>query len=183
MRFTISDDGWISGAEIVPSPRHAGLLTPRPLVVVHHATATKASPAALTRKIRTYRPHLKTCDLKSCKEHDRAASWHLLGGRDGKLWQSVQLTRAAWHCAAPVQAAGIRWNSANRVSVSVEWENVGPTGKTWPAYTDQQRQLWRDLRQALRVWAGPMADWGHYELDPRRKSDPGRDWMNWVRSL
>jgi N-acetyl-anhydromuramyl-L-alanine amidase AmpD len=171
--YAINADGWIEGANIVPSVRHSPLLVPRPIALVHHATATKASAERLTKKIRTYNP-----------ETDRAASWHLLAGKDGTLWQSVPLTRAAWHCSTPLTARGIRWRSANRVSTGLEWENAGPTGKTWPAYTDQQRQLWRDLKPVLVAWAGDgLVEFGHYELDPARRSDPGRDWMNWLRSV
>lgn len=168
----INQDGWLEGAIVVPSVRHSPLDTELPLCIVHHATSTKASVAALARRIRSYKAGV-----------DRAASWHLIVGKDGRITQSVPFTRGAWHCRGNVKFAGMMFRT-NRVSIGIEWEHEGPVNGKWGPYTVEQKLAWPILRERIWIWRGEgLPQFGHFELGKVRgeHADPGPEWLKFLR--
>lgn len=131
----------------VPSVRATSLEEPKPLGLVWHWTGGPArGPAfasALAEEIRTYD-----------KNKDRAASWHVLLAKDGRVIQSVPFDKGSWHVGRPGRIGGApskpadKWDSLawpgrlyaniNRVTVGVELENSGKLEKVgdkfycWP---------------------------------------------------
>lgn len=182
-------NGWIDTAARVPSVRHGELATPRPLVIIQHATSSPASAMALARRIRSYNPCKKTCPdfkkgwkAKKCG-HDRPASWHGIATREGKVIQSIPFNRRAWHAGHPIKMGKRLYASANPVSIGIEWEHPGPVDGVWADYTDAQRALWPVLRDAIYAYCGgPIPSVGHYEISgPGGHNDPGKAWMDWLR--
>lgn len=180
-------DGWMAGVERVPSVRHSPLDVEHPLCIVHHCTATVSSPQALARRIAKNRgPHViagpNKCPPK-CDQHDRQASWHLIVGKDGRLWQSVPFLRGSWHTRGMVQLGDKRWRT-NRVSIGIEWQHRGPVDGKWGEYTIEQKAVWPTLRARLMLWlGGDVPQFGHYELGNPvgEHSDPGTAWMKFIR--
>lgn len=121
----VTKDGWLEVAASglppvirVPSVRSTGLDVTKPLGIVWHWTAgvgkTPKYATALAEEIRTYD-----------KVKDRAASWHFLVSRDGRILQSIPLTMGSWHVGRPGNIAGRMFGNINRCTVGVELENAG----------------------------------------------------------
>lgn len=175
----IDGTGWLAGDAVtkVPSVRHSALSTREPIAIVWHYTATDEGTAqSLAKRIRTYD-----------QVRDRAASWHVIVGRDGHLWQSVPFLRGAWHCARGT-VAGIHWDGetaqweashdgkrhrVNACSVGIELEGHGG-GFPWEQVAGATR-LVRALVATYPIY--PVhAMLGHADFDPARRSDPGPVW-------
>lgn len=165
----IDSDGWLVGAHVerVPSVRHSKLTTPRgPLAIVWHYTATDVGTAKnLAKRIRTYKRGV-----------DRAASWHVCIGADGRLWQSVSFERGSWHCAKGT----ILGHRVNACTVGVELEGHG---KAFPdEQVDAAVRLVRALAEAYSL-ERRQAGYGHVMFDPSRRSDPGPVWAAMLPGL
>lgn len=121
----IDATGWLSTEEgdpewvQVPSARHSSLSVPMPVAIVWHTTDTLASAETLARRI-----------VALPKQGQRAASWHALVGRDGRIWQSVPFLRASWHVGRGGKIGGVEYASVNKVTVAIELENAGRIEKT-----------------------------------------------------
>lgn len=143
LALVVDQTGWLrlaSGLDSValrrvPSPRHQALVTHDavPAGIVWHWTATRAGTAeGLVRSI-----------ARPVPAGGRAASWHVLVDRQGRIHQSVPLRRGSWHAGGPT-AARFGWAdvpgkpglmqygilkgaklSANGLFVGVELENAG----------------------------------------------------------
>lgn len=178
----VDSQGWLVGRGVtrLPSVRHSPLTTRGPIAILWHYTATEPGTArSLARRIRTYR-----------EGKDRAASWHVLVGQNGHLWQSVPFLRGAWHCRRGTVVAQywqgdtqywvsdfpspIERHRVNACSIGIELEGHGVS---WP---------WEQVAGATRlvralVDAYPIhphnAMLGHSEFDPARRIDPGQEWM------
>lgn len=123
----VGPDGWLevtaSGLPPVvriPSPRtvllDAGLTGPRG-IVWHWTAGTHTSPQfarALAEEIRTWD-----------KTKDRPASWHVLIGKDGAVYQSVPFNVGSWHVGRPGRIGGQLFANINRATVGVELLNAG----------------------------------------------------------
>lgn len=151
----ITPEGWLEEAAQgfpalvrVPSVRSTDLdlaARGKPLGLVWHWTAgpcagPKFAPA-LAEEIRTYAPG-----------KDRAASWHVLVAKDGRIFQSVPFLRGSWHVGRPGRIGGaperdgaswkapVSWSSGtlfaniNRATVGVELENSGRLEKVGDAF-------------------------------------------------
>lgn len=139
----ITSDGWLEATASglpaitrVPSPRATTLEADLkwPIGVVWHWTGGPARgpgfAPALAEEIRTYN-----------KATDRAASWHVLVAKDGRIFQSVQFNRGSWHAGRPARIGGkpvkegSSWNAlawpgrlfanVNRCTAGIELENSG----------------------------------------------------------
>lgn len=124
----VGSDGWLevtaSGLPPfvkVPSPRTTLLdsaAAGEPRGVIWHWTAgvkTSATFArALAEEIRTWN-----------KDKDRPASWHVLIGKDGAVYQSVPFTTGSWHVGRPGRIAGHLYANVNRATVGIELLNAG----------------------------------------------------------
>lgn len=157
----IDAEGWLSGrhVELVPSVRHSPLTSKAPIAIVWHYTATDIGTAAnLAKRIR-----------KAPGKKDRKASWTVLVGVDGTIYQSVPFLRGSWHCAKGT----IGGHRVNACSVGVELEGHG---HFFPmAQRDAAELLVRALVETYDI---PLAQAGrgHREFDPKRRSDPGPVW-------
>jgi N-acetyl-anhydromuramyl-L-alanine amidase AmpD len=160
--LAVDEDGWLvgQGVERVPSVRHSPLSGRTPIAIVWHYTATDHGTArALARRIRSYR-----------KGVDRAASWHVCIAHDGVLWQSVPFLRGAWHCGR----GAIEGHRVNRCSVGVELEG---RGDSFPASQVLAAVRLVHVLAAAYPITREHAGYGHSQFDPKRRSDPGPQWM------
>jgi N-acetyl-anhydromuramyl-L-alanine amidase AmpD len=130
-----------------------------PVAIVWHYTATDPGTAlSLCKRITKYDSSV-----------DRAASWHLIIGVDGRVYQSVSFLCGAWHCAKGT----IGGHSVNKTSVGIELEGHGDI------FTPAQIDAAEEVVVALRVAYGiseARAKLLHSEFDPKRRSDPGPIW-------
>lgn len=124
----VGADGWLEEIASgfppiarIPSPRTQlldGATGNRPLGIVWHWTAgVKQSPGfarALAEEIRTWD-----------KTKDRPASWHVLIGKDGAIYQSVPFSTGSWHVGRPGRIGGQLFANINRATVGVELLNAG----------------------------------------------------------
>jgi N-acetyl-anhydromuramyl-L-alanine amidase AmpD len=125
--MNVGNDHWLVTQESglpavlkVPSSRTTDLAVELggPAGIVWHWTGGPArGPAfatALAGEIRTFNP-----------SRDRAASWHVLVAKDGRLLQSIPFNRGSWHVGRPGRIAGKLHANINRATVGVELENSG----------------------------------------------------------
>jgi len=159
----IGTDGWaVEDAQglppllKIPSVRTTKLAADiaGPLGIVWHWTAgpcrNPETGVLLANEIRSYNP-----------QRDRAASWHFLVAKDGRIIQSVPTTMGSWHVGRPGRLGGKptmtsgKWDASawpgrlfanvNSASVGVELENAGRleqvNGKfyCWPFWLDPDR--------------------------------------------
>lgn len=90
----------------------------------------------------------------AAKEH-MFRSWHFLVGRDGRVYQQVPLSRAAWHAghSSWVRADGECHDNANPHTVGIELANWGPVlsvGGDWRVELGGQTYPYRGRRP---VWS------------------------------
>jgi N-acetyl-anhydromuramyl-L-alanine amidase AmpD len=156
----VDSAGWLQAAAEglppvikVPSTRVTQLDGQGPAGIVWHWTGGRCrSPefaVATVNEIREYD-----------KAKDRAASWHVLIARDGRVFQSIPFTKGSWHVgrpgrigAPPTVGPDGKWDATawaggrlvanvNKVTVGVELENAGRlvqvAGKfyCWPFYSN-----------------------------------------------
>lgn len=157
----VQTDGWLKsdtdGEQVilVPSVRSTYLEAKGIQGIVWHWVGGPGLrpeyPKNLADSIRTYNPG-----------SDAAASWHILIAKDGRVFQSVQLTRGAWHVgkpgrigAKPVKMGGV-WNpltwpgtlmsNINHATCGIELENAGELKKIgekfycWPYWADPHNE-------------------------------------------
>jgi N-acetyl-anhydromuramyl-L-alanine amidase AmpD len=171
--LTVDARGWLLGSGVTLMPSHPSwhypkLSTPtgKPLALVCHYTSTNPG-TALSMARRRMRKFGEDPD-------DRQASWHVSVEADGSIVQQVSMLAGTWHAGSPtaVPIKGAGW--ANRVAIGIEL--VGH-GKVWPeAQVIGAARLWRALIDAYAI-PRALAMVTHQELDPTRKSDPGKPWM------
>jgi N-acetylmuramoyl-L-alanine amidase len=163
----VDESGWLATEEgdpelvQIPSARHSALAVPAPVAMVWHSTDTLALPEKLAQRI-----------AAMPAKDQRAASWHVLIGRDGRILQSVPFLRAAWHVGVKGTIAGIKFSSVNRVTVGVELDNGGRLERTkdglcyvWPFRAKDGKRddrLRLDSNRAIQVskewWDGFTAE-------------------------
>lgn len=144
----VDAQGWLQavpgGARVLhlPTVRTTPLGSAGALGLVWHATGGIGSPGAagrLAQRIQTYRRGV-----------DRPASWHLLVGKDGTVYQSASVLVGTWHTGRPGVVAGRRLGNVNAATVGVELENAG----------------------RLHVVAGRAYSWPYWRDAGRRRPDP-----------
>lgn len=136
----IDDHGWLvaaAGNPLVarfPTVRTYPLETPAPLGIVWHTTDGNGGPGyaeSLAHRAQTFQPGV-----------DRPASWHVLIGKDGAIYQSAPFTVGTWHVGKPGVIAGRRFANINRATVGCELENAGRLRRLgdlaycWPYYAN-----------------------------------------------
>jgi N-acetyl-anhydromuramyl-L-alanine amidase AmpD len=138
----IDNEGWLvpeSGDAAVkryPTVRTSPLEVPEPLGIIWHYTGDIGSPGhaeSLAKRVQTYD-----------KKRDRAASWTVLIGRDGTLFQSASVLVGTWHVGKPGVIAGRSFANVNRATVGCELENAGRLRNidgawyTWPYFLNSK---------------------------------------------
>lgn len=196
-------NGWLEPVpqvHIVPSPRTTPLERGAPEGVVWHWTGGPALgpayAAALAQEIATYDP-----------AKDRAASWHFLVAKDGRVFQSVATSRGSWHVGVGGVIAGHSRANINHSTVGIELENSGflavvDHGYRCEGYPATPIPVERGVRIADGVFvdefppaqvaaaaellralvehhglAREVCAYGHAQFDPPRRRDPGPLWI------
>lgn len=130
--MNIDSQGWLAATEEgfpavlkVPSVRTTPLdlaAGSSPLAIVWHWTGGPCRgplyETALAEEIKGYKPNV-----------DRAASWHVLVAKDGRLLQSVPFNVGSWHVGKPGRFNGRLFGNINRCTVGVEIANAGKLEK------------------------------------------------------
>lgn len=198
-------DGWLStlDPEDYPvhhyeSPMSSPLVTPCPLALVNHWTATGPGTAKrIAKRWTKYR-------------RQRPASAHVIIAKDGTIYQCVPFTRGAWHCGRKeVELEKGVWLRANHCAVGLEFENRGEVrhikGDYWCQWPFDERKKFKDydpvhvngkhydritsqqLLSASEIYLVLSQEYGmpyenmvhqHGDLDPDRKSDAGPNWRD-----
>lgn len=123
--MNVDKNGWLTVNEegfpavvITPSVRNTGLEVPKPVGIVWHWTGGRGGfpnfAPALVNEIRTY-----------TRGKDRAASWHVLVAKDGRLFQSISFEHGSWHVGKPGRIGSRLTTNINKCTVGVELENAG----------------------------------------------------------
>jgi N-acetyl-anhydromuramyl-L-alanine amidase AmpD len=134
----IDDSGWLICADDepvakrFPTVRTYELTTPAPLGIVWHYTDGRGGPGyaeTLARRAQTFQNGV-----------DRPASWHVLIGKNGAIYQSAPFTVGTWHVGKPGVIAGQRFENINHATIGCELENAGRLRRLgnqvccWPYY-------------------------------------------------
>lgn len=185
--------GWLEGPGVVTIPSARRYIVGKPpRAIVWHWTATGNGSAANLAKAIVDMP----------RPGQRSASWHLLIARDGTIYQSVSLLDGSWHCAAG-EIDGVRPNKCSvgiEIECVGRVKDFGEKGfrRGWPydkrgpavseaevfkfgkseyhTFTDDQLKRVQELLELLaRKYniTNKNLQWGHLDLDPTRKEDPG----------
>lgn len=159
--------GWLRGPGVVLVPAHPSWFYPElatkegePMGCVWHYTATKPGTAKRMAKRRT----------KKRKPGQRAASWHITLGSDGRIWQMVSVEAGAWHSRGRFHGLKV-----NRCLIGVELEGFGeifPQPQCWAA-----TRLVRAMADDYEMRRAEMS-LKHSQFDPTRRSDPGALWSD-----
>lgn len=162
-------DGWLRGDGVQRVPAdpswYGGPMPDGPLAIMAHYTATDPGTAETMARKRVPARH----------RDDRAASWHLTIAQDGRIWQMVPLTQAAWHCRRGYALGPTRKHRRiNDCAIGVELEGHGDH---FPA---------AQITAAMALWPALVRAYGiprrhamleHSQYDPGRRRDPGPVWM------
>ncbi len=168
----IAADGWLSGAERIPSPNRDA----RPpgaairLIVIHAISLPpgefggEAVAALFTNRLDpAAHPYFVTLA-------GRRVSAHFFIRRDGRHCQFVSCLERAWHAGASCWQGDERCND---FSIGIELEGDDRTD-----FTEAQYRVLTELLAALRRRYPIEAVVGHADVAPGRKTDPGPhfDW-------
>lgn len=117
--WLVQDHGPQDLIRLAPTPRRFTLDRDEPLGLVWHTTdlAPSVDGAKLADRIRYYRHGRHGVD--------RAASWHMLIDRLGKIHVAASVLDGTWHCGVPGTIGGQRVSSINRNSIGIELHNAG----------------------------------------------------------
>jgi len=181
-------DGYLDEAEQHPTAAHGGRFDPAPSLLIMHYTASGGD--ALT-------------DAKYfASRTKKQASAHLILGRGGEMYQSVNLEVVAHHAGKSVWRGRSRCNA---FSIGIEIDNWGPLDRgadgdyrAWPGtvvpenviyegrhknggdkefwehYPETQLAALDDLTECLLAAYPSIRDIaGHDDIAPHRKQDPG----------
>lgn len=139
------------------SPNHSARPVP-PSAVIIHDTASDGIESPLDWTAR----------------RESGVSYHYLIGRDGKIHETVDPERRAWHAGT-----GELWGAANpnNWSIGVAFVDVDRVGQPLDPYPDAQldaaAELVADLCSRFRIPLNRVV--GHEHVAPGRKVDPGAD--------
>lgn len=170
--WRIAADGWLSGAERIPSPnRDARPAGEAIRLIVIHAISLPPGEFDGSAVADFFTNRLDASAHPYFVEiAGRRVSAHFFIRRDGRCIQFVSCFQRAWH-------AGIScWQGRERCNdfaIGVELE-----GDDWTDFTDAQYRALNDLLPALRQCFPIEAVVGHADIAPGRKTDPGPhfDW-------
>lgn len=174
----IEANGWLAGAEHLPSPnfdeREAGNIE---LLVIHNISLPPDEfggdgvQRLFTNTLdRNAHPYYRTIP-------EGRVSSHFYIRRDGQLIQFVSVLQRAWH-------AGISgWQGRSRCNdfaIGIELE-----GSDNVPFTDAQYASLHELTIVLRAALPVKGIAGHSDIAPLRKTDPGPyfDWLRYLTGL
>ena len=171
----IDENGWLAGAELMPSPnfdaRPAGDIE---LLVIHNISL----PPGEFGGNGVQRLFTNTLDLDAHPYYrtipEGRVSSHFYLRRDGRLIQFVSVLQRAWHAGASIWQGRARCND---FSIGIELE-----GSDFVPFTDAQYDVLHDLTLALRAALPIRGIAGHSHIAPIRKTDPG-PYFDWHRYL
>jgi len=182
-------NGFIDVANQHPTEAHSGRIEPAASLLVMHYTASGGDALTDARYFET--------------RTKKQASAHLILGREGVLYQSVNLEVIAHHAGRSIWRGR---TSVNRFSIGIEIDNWGPLDRGpdglyrswagtvvpeeivfegyhkngdrenyyWERYPVAQLNALDELTQCLLDEYGSLRDIaGHDDIAPNRKSDPG----------
>lgn len=209
--MVVDATGWLTEALRVETRRTVALASGKPLAIVWHWTGG-GDPAALCRRIRALPPpeHASTRERQAASAagiEPAAASWHLLIGRNGAVFQTAPLTRGTWHVGRKGRIGGAL-REVNRCTVGIELDNLGEVtpapgggwtngtysappdrevvvvaGRTFDGFPAAQVAAAERVTRAVAAAFGlSRADcsFGHCDFDSPRKQDPGPVWRGSV---
>lgn len=172
----VDGDGWLSGAERIPSPNHDARPASQKirLIVIH---AISLPPGEFGSDAVT---DLFTNRLDPAGHPYFAAiagsrvSTHFFIRRDGRLMQFVSCRRRAWHAGVSCWRGNERCND---FSLGIELE-----GDDHSAFAAAQYCVLESLLKVLCAHFPIDAIVGHADIAPGRKTDPGPhfDWSRLV---
>lgn len=171
-RPRLSEDGWLSGARIVPSPNQDERPADEPIrLLVIHAISLPPGVFGGDGVERLFTNSLDPESHPYFRDiHAMKVSAHFFVRRDGRVVQFVSTARRAWH-------AGLsNWRGRERCndfSLGIELEGCDEL----PFASIQYIRLARLIRVLRRDFA--IEDIvGHADIAPGRKTDPGPrfDW-------
>lgn len=163
----INEQGWLDGEGVTIIASHPSWYYPKlstasgdPTAIVAHCSATNPGTAINMAKRRAVPRTPK----------DRPASWHASVEFDS-IVQMAPFHVGCWHAVGSIKGIG----PANRTAVGIELigHEQGPWGE---GYVTNAMRLWRALVQSYGIKRS-VAMVPHAVIDPKRRSDPGKDWM------
>jgi len=171
----IDADGWLVGAEHLPSPNFdARSEVPIELLVIHNISLPPGEFGGegvarfFTNTLDvTEHPYFQTiAELK--------VSSHFFIRRDGSVIQFVSCLQRAWHAGLSNWQGRARNND---FSLGIELE-----GSDFVPFTEAQYVTLCELSKLLRAAYPIKGIAGHSDIAPLRKTDPG-PFFNWLRYL
>lgn len=174
--LSIDADGWLVGRGVVRIPSNdswfGGKLNGgKPAAIVAHYTATDGGTGV---RMARNRADFDRSHFADPKTGHMPGSWHLTIEQDGTLIQLIPFDTVAYHAGAPTAKPIPGLARANQCSIGIEF--VGH-GRAFPG---------KQIDAACRVWPLLVKHYGieracgmvqHSELDPTRRSDPGKVFM------
>ncbi len=172
-----SDCGWLLQARKLPSPNYDSRPSSCQVeVVIMHAISLPPGQFGGHDIERFFLNELAADDHPYYKEiHALKVSAHFLIRRTGEIIQFVSIKDRAWH--AGVSSCRGR-EVVNDFSVGIEFEGTDRTCFTESQYRSLQGLL-QDI-QCLYPHLNGECLYGHSEIAPGRKTDPGSD-FDWQR--
>jgi len=174
----IDADGWLKGAELMPSPNcDARPAVDIELLVIHNISL----PPDEFGGDGVQRLFTNTLDLDAHPYYrtirEAQVSSHFYIRRDGQLIQFVSCLQRAWHAGASVWQGRARCND---FSIGIELE-----GSDLVPFTVAQYAVLHHLTRALRADYPIRGIAGHSDIAPGRKTDPGPcfDWYRYLVGL
>ena len=174
----IDSNGWLTGAERIPSPNFDERATGDiELLVIHNISL----PPGEFGGDGVQRLFTNTLDLDAHPYYRTIpkgqVSSHFYIRRDGQLIQFVSVLQRAWHAGASIWQGRARCND---FAVGIELE-----GSDFVAFTDAQYSKLHELTIALRAAFPIRGIAGHSDIAPGRKTDPGPcfDWLRYLAQL
>ena len=135
--------------------------------VVCHVSDTPGGTAVAMAKNRT---------REFLKGHDRLASWHATVDTDGSIVQQIPFNRVAWHAGSDTAQTipGLGWPNYRTVGIELVGYPEGP-------FPEAQVLGYAKLLKVLVERYGIQRRFAmlqHSEIDPKRRTDPGQEWMS-----
>jgi len=202
--YAIDDDGWLHGPKVshVESERvYSFLDTPagEPIAVVWHWTAIPTAPDVLARRI-VKAPASGGSSWHFCIGKDGSivqsascykGTWHCAAGKiNGKRTNRCSIGVEMQNLGVVKEIDGVFYGGRDKAG-KWTYDKLGPVAKDVTPYGKKHYDTWTEaqieaaagLLEALKE-AFPItkknAAWGHVDLDPARREDPGPIWAKQI---
>ena len=173
----IDPDGWLAGAEHIPSPNFDQRESAIELLVIHNISLPPGEfggegvERLFTNTLdRDAHPYYRTIP-------EGRVSSHFYIRRDGRLIQFVSVLQRAWHAGLSAWQGRERCND---FSIGIELE-----GSDFMPFTEAQYKMLHELTITLFGAFKIKGIAGHSDIAPGRKTDPGPcfDWQRYLTLL